>query len=231
MKERFNKLKQVWNQYGKTEPHWSVLTNPKYTPSEINKNINEFYQSGERNIKQVESILQKHNHTLTDKIILDFGCGVGRLTKACLQYSNEVYGIDISESHLEIAKKNASKAKYFSSSSSIKLPQLPNNPEVIISLIVLQHIPTKLMKQQIISLLNILKSKGVAVLHIPFKINSSVVNNENTMEMYSLPVSYVEYLVVKSKCAILEKIPSNVARDADAPREKCPGFLYLIKKI
>ena len=225
MQERFNKLKQVWNHYGKTEPHWSVLTNHKYTPSEINKNIKQFYQSGEIDIKYFESILQKHNHTLTDKIILDFGCGVGRLTKACLQYSNEVYGIDISESHLEIAKKNASQAKYFSCNSSTKLPQLPNNPEVIISFMVLQHIPTRLMKQQIISLLNILKSKGVAVLQIPFKIDSSVVNNENTMEMYSLSVSEVEHLVTNSKCTMLEKIPSN------ASGEKCPGFIYLIKKM
>ena len=225
MKNRYNKLKQVWNHYGKTEPHWSVLTNPKYTSSEINKNIKQFYQSGEHTIKQVESDLQKHNHTLTDKIILDFGCGVGRLTKACLQYSNKVYGIDISETHLEIAKKNASQAKYFSCNSSTKLPQLPNNPEVIISFIVLQHIPTRLMKQQIISLLNILKSKGVAVLQIPFKIDSSVVNNENTMEMYSLPVTEVERLVTNSKCTMLEKIPTGYSGD------KCPGFTYLIKKI
>ena len=37
---------QVWKKLGNEEPHWSVLTNPKYTSHNLRKNLKDFNKTG-----------------------------------------------------------------------------------------------------------------------------------------------------------------------------------------
>ena len=223
MNKKFNNLKKVWNNYGKNEAYWSVLTGDDYKPNLIKNNFEKFYKTGEKAIKNFENILQKHNETLKDKIILDFGCGVGRLTKACTFYSTNVYGMDISEEHLKIARSNVKSAKFYIVNNLNNLPKLPKNPEIIISLIVLQHNEPIFIKRYLIQLLSLLKNEGIALIHIPYKISSSLVNSPDKMQMHFLPKNVVRDITYKSNCIVLEEIDSN---DGDTVF----NTIYVIKK-
>jgi cyclopropane fatty-acyl-phospholipid synthase-like methyltransferase len=223
MNKEFNNLKTVWNNYGRNEAYWSVLTHSDYKPNLIKNNYEQFYKTGEEQIKYFENILQKHNKTLKDKIILDFGCGVGRLTNACSFYSTNVYGMDISEEHLKIARDKVKSAKFYIVNNINNLPKLPNNPEIIISLITLQHNVPRFIKKYLIQLLSLLKNEGIALIHIPYKVSSSLVNSPNKMQMHFLPKNIVRDITYKSKCVVLEEIDSNAG-------DTVFDTIYVIKK-
>lgn len=220
----FDDLKKVWNTYGKNEPYWSVLTNNKYFSLSIKNNYDNFFETGKNTIKTFENILQKYNYTLKDKIILDFGCGVGRLTKACLNYSSNVYGMDISEEHLKIANKNVKSAKFYKVINENTLPQLNNKPEVIISLITLQHNSPKLIKKFLINLLKLLQDNGIALIQIPYKIDSKLINSIDKMQMHALPINDVKKITKGCNCIILDEIESDVGG------KDILSKLYVIKK-
>ena len=224
MSEKFNDLKKTWVKYGEEEPYWSVLTEDDYKSNLIENNYEKFYETGVEEVKNIENILKKYNQTLKNKIILDFGCGVGRLTNACTQYSLNVYGIDISEAHLKIAKNKVKLAKFFILKEKSNLPELPNKPEIIISLLTLQHNEPNLIKRCLIVLLNTLQNHGVAIIQIPFKISSTLVNSPGKMQMHFLPKDDVHNLISYLNCTILEEI-DNIDSD-----EIVFNTIYIIKK-
>jgi len=226
MNDKLNKLKRIWNSYGKNDPYWSVLTLDEYKSSSLKKNYDKFFDTGKKHIADLENILQRHNSTFKDKVILDFGCGVGRLTKSCTDYSLKVYGMDISEEHLKIAKRNVKSASFYCVESENNLPKLPINPEIIISLITLQHSEPKLIKKYLISLLKILQMNGISCIHIPYKINSYHVNSSDKMQMHSLSKDDVKKIVHFSNCKILEEIDS----DLTDKRNGIFSAIYVIKK-
>lgn len=205
-KNNFDDLQITWNDFGKSEPFWSVLTSDNYKSQNVNEEIlDEFYESGYGTILLFEQILQKYNFTFKDKIVLDFGCGVGRLTKACNDMASKVYGMDISESHLKIAKQKDIKSDFFLVDNLETLPKLPNNPDIITSLIVLQHARPELIRHHVDLLLKILNKNGIALLHIPYDIINyqQITSQTNVMEMHFVPKSNIMKISNNNNCLVL----------------------------
>lgn len=82
------------------------------------------------------------NETLTNKKIVDFGCGTGELTKILTKFNPEkIIGIDISEEDLNIARKKYSGSLIeFRKGSEMIIPFNSNLIDVIFCLDVLEHI-------------------------------------------------------------------------------------------
>ena len=96
-------IKNVWNELGRKDPLWAVLTEPdkeghKWDPKE-------FFRIGADEIASVMDHVASLADDLSRKRALDFGCGVGRLTKALSLYFDEVIGVDISSSMLDDARR------------------------------------------------------------------------------------------------------------------------------
>lgn len=101
---------------------------------------------------------------------LDFGCGVGRLTQALANYFDEVVGVDVAPSMLELAVKYnryPDKCKYILNETD-DLKIFSNCYfDFIYTNITLQHISPRYSKKYIREMIRILDPGGVLIFQLP----------------------------------------------------------------
>ena len=107
----------------------------------------------------VDTVLE-HVDINDETCLLDFGCGMGRLSKEFIDRKNcYVFGIDLSQSMLNYADQYVNNSRKF-------LPMqayfLENTIDVAICVFVLQHV--EFPKKEIDNILNVLKPNGYMVL-------------------------------------------------------------------
>ncbi len=129
---------QDWAIIGDTEPFFGVLSAPQYLKSNLSEaSLDEFWKSGDQDIDFLLGKIKKHFGEFRHRTALDFGCGVGRLTRALGKQADIATGVDISPGMLEQARKNAPANTRF-------LTAIPDEIfDLVISLIVFQHIPAQ----------------------------------------------------------------------------------------
>lgn len=76
----FRQLQKTWTRLGEKDPFWAILTNPEYKDG--NWSVDPFFISGELEIQAILAEIKSLGHSLTTHRVLDFGCGVGRLSQA-----------------------------------------------------------------------------------------------------------------------------------------------------
>jgi SAM-dependent methyltransferase len=161
-------LQKNWNQFGKQDPLWAILTQHdkkgnKWTPEE-------FFELGRREIASVMEYVQQLDILQQRSRALDFGCGVGRLTQALCNYFDEVVGIDIAPSMIELAKRYnrfGSRCVYrLNAEENLRL--IPDRDvHFIYTNIVLQHMKPEYTKSYIKEFLRILVPEGVLIFQLP----------------------------------------------------------------
>jgi SAM-dependent methyltransferase len=145
-----------WNTLGETEPFFAVLTEDRFLRGRMSDADREaFFASGEADVAQIFELID-----FLPKSALDFGCGVGRLTRALAKRVERVAGVDAAESMLRLARENVPEASFSST--------IPNERfDLIVSLIVFQHIPIRRGEALLDELLDHLD--GVAAIHFTFR--------------------------------------------------------------
>ena len=161
-------LKKNWDEFGRQDPLWSILTDP--TKKGNRWKPEDFFKTGQSEIESVIKYIESLGVSYSRKRALDFGCGVGRLTQALCQYFDECCGIDIAPSMIELAKqynRHGAKCQYYlNEDDDLKLFE-DNFFDFIYSKIVLQHIKPEYSKNYIREFLRILAPKGLLVFQIP----------------------------------------------------------------
>lgn len=163
-----------WKLYGEKDPYFGVLSEDKFRNENLNEeSIEEFYKTGEAFIEEVENrISGLFGESLENKTILDFGCGVGRLTVAFSRKSTRlVLGVDIAEGMLSEARakqqhlgiKNIQYTEY----DGFTLPST-DRFSFINSYIVFQHIEPKYGYQLLEQLCEKLEPGGIAHLQLTY---------------------------------------------------------------
>lgn len=140
--------------------------------------VDSFYEDG-KNV--ANTIVDKFNLN-SDSVIIDYGCGVGRVSRYLSQHVKKVYAIDSSDSYIEMAKKEC---EGFDNIEFIKLDKSVFRSDLIheeIDLVffnkVAQHIDKPLLWVSLKEISKILKPEGCIELHLSlFDINSIVFNN------------------------------------------------------
>lgn len=108
LQQMLEKTSQAWNQFGEDAPHWSVLVNDDFLPGTIDQNIDRFYASGVGDVHFCLNSLRRAGIPAERfERVLDFGCGVGRLSLALAQLADHVTAIDVSAGHLKLARERA----------------------------------------------------------------------------------------------------------------------------
>jgi len=135
-----------WEEWGKTDPYFSVLTNPKFRRQVLTEEAREeFFNSGREDINKVMAICRQHlDPAFTPRRALDFGCGVGRLVVPLSRLAAQVVGLDVSQSMLAEASANCARFGIDNVElvkSDDDLSNLRGTFDFIHSVIVLQHIP------------------------------------------------------------------------------------------
>ena len=142
-----------WEELARREPHFAVLTQEEFlrerlTPEALEK----FWRSGEEDVDFLMRLAG-----IEPEIAIDFGCGVGRLTRALAKRAKRVIGVDASPTMLAHAP-NLPNVTY--------TDRLPDSADFICSLIVFQHIPPKQGYEIFRDLLG--RLHGVAAIHFTF---------------------------------------------------------------
>jgi SAM-dependent methyltransferase len=145
-----------WNTLGETQPYFAVLTDARFLRERMSEADREaFFASGEADVARIFELID-----FAPKSALDFGCGVGRLTRALSKRVDHVAGVDAAESMLRIARENVPNGSFSST--------IPNERfDLIVSLIVFQHIPARHGEALLDELLRHLD--GVAAIHFTFR--------------------------------------------------------------
>jgi len=155
-----------WNALGEAEPFFAVLTDERFLRERMSEEDQEaFFASGEADIAHLFGLIAQPD--FAPKSALDFGCGVGRLTRALAKRIGRVAGVDVAPSMLRIARENVPPATF-----SAEIPD--ERFDLIVSLIVFQHIPVRRGEALLDELLRHLSDDGVAALQFTFRRPGSI---------------------------------------------------------
>lgn len=126
-----------WQQIGDDNPFWGVLTAPQFHRDALTpESIETFYASGVNDMEWLAARVERHfGRPLTATRALDFGCGVGRLTRAMRKFATSIVGLDVSPGMLARAREVADDTIRFQSALT------DEQFDWLHSFIVFQHIP------------------------------------------------------------------------------------------
>lgn len=212
---------ETWTALGREEPHWSVLSSDTFKAHNIEQSAPTFYASGANDAKLVAAILARHSITPTElPRVVEYGCGVGRVTPHLAAVFGEVIGVDISESHLHLAGE----AVYQSGRKNVRL-MLARAPDfgmqapfdLWFSHIVLQHNTPPIMAMVLRRMFAQLAPGGVAIFQVPtyvpgyaFDVRSYLASpRSGAIEVHCLPQEVVFRLAEERGC-----VPMEVREDA-----------------
>jgi len=166
MKE-LERLRATWHALGADDPLWAILSRPDKRGGRWD--MAEFFAAGEVEIAGVDRLCARLQRPQQRRLALDFGCGVGRLTRALASRYAQVVGVDISPSMLEQARAlNAHLDNVrFVENAQTQLEFLEDaSVDLIYSVITLHHMPPALQLAYIGEFLRVLALGGVAVFQI-----------------------------------------------------------------
>jgi ubiquinone/menaquinone biosynthesis C-methylase UbiE len=202
-------LKRVqanWIKLGEVDPLWAVISWPEKKGNKWD--IHEFFQYGRdeigETIKYAKDIGLKNY-----KVALDFGCGVGRLSQALSAWFDEVYGVDISSSMIQAAKR----FNVFDKKCHYILNNKPNLAlfgdnyfDFIYSNITLQHMKPKYSIKYIKELIRVVVPGGILIFQVPShrRFNPQI-NNKLKKTGH-----YIKYFLPVTLVNLIKNITSNL---------------------
>jgi SAM-dependent methyltransferase len=168
-------LQRNWDELGKIDPLWAILTDPKKVNRKWSRR--EFFRTGEEEISGVMRYIDSLHIPLARRKALDFGCGVGRLTQALCRYFDQVCGVDIAPSMINLALKYnryGSRCRYHLNVSDDLRLFGDDDFDFIYSSIVLQHIRPEYCERYVREFLRVLAPNGILIFQIPSELNSAM---------------------------------------------------------
>ncbi len=92
-----------WEEVGKTDLLWGILSSSEKKGNKWD--IDEFYTTGTVKIDTLMASLVNIMEPDAKSVVLDFGCGVGRLSRRLSTYFRTVLAVDVSSVMLDLARK------------------------------------------------------------------------------------------------------------------------------
>jgi SAM-dependent methyltransferase len=168
---RLNRFARDWNALAKRNPFGAILTGaagelPRWT-------VEEFLETGRADAARFMADLSGIAPTVRRRRVLDFGCGVGRVTGALSDYFQSAVGVDVAPTMISRARR-LNQAYRNCQFVVMRRPHLhgfeTGHFDVIYSRLVLQHVPPALVRRYIPELLRVLAPLGVLMFQMPEEI-------------------------------------------------------------
>jgi SAM-dependent methyltransferase len=160
-------LRETWRVLGEEDPLWAILSSPDKRGGRWS--VDEFFAAGENEIGAIDGYCAELGRPSARNVALDFGCGVGRLSRALSTRYAQVIGVDIASSMVARARElNADRANIrFVENGEADLRFVETGSvDLVYSAITLHHSPAALQRAYIGEFLRVLSPQGVAVFQI-----------------------------------------------------------------
>ncbi|RAO01324.1 hypothetical protein GAR06_04031 [Micromonospora saelicesensis] len=132
--------------------------------------MEEFLATGRTDVEGTSGQLRQLGLPTRWERVLDFGCGVGRLSQALAPHADEVVAVDIAPTMLEAARRLNRSAENirFVLNDAPDLSQFPDGHfDLVYSALVLQHLPRPAIDHYLAEFLRVLRPGGIAVVGLP----------------------------------------------------------------
>lgn len=192
-----DKMAQDWDQRAQINPMFYVLS------SQWEWDLQKFYVSGQREFESnILPFLTRQGFSPSDKVGLEVGCGLGRVTTALANHFISIYGIDVSHKMLKHAKKNTSliypdhsNIVYIRGSGCDLSFIETSSIDFCYSGIVFQHIPdAEIVKEYIREIARVLKPGGILKIQV---------NTSHILRLYSS----LKHKITKPVADLIAKLP------------------------
>jgi len=250
-----NSLKELqrnWEGFALSDPLWAICTDPV---KRNNQWTNEdFFATGRKEINAVFGYADKIGIAIDRTLpALDFGCGVGRLTRALAEYFPECYGVDISPTMIRLAHElnRDHPSCYFLLNENAQLNSLQDHDfGFIYTSLVLQHIAESHSHQYLAELVRILKPGGILIFQVPETLRASSLARVRTrlalrsrlqsilgrqkpcaMEMHCIKESTIQKLIIENGAKLVDVAITNSCDPSFSgdlqylPREPLQGYV------
>jgi SAM-dependent methyltransferase len=158
----------AWNEVGRRDPLRAILRNPA-DPESV-WNIDDFFATGRSDAARLMAEVSRLAPGLARRRALDFGCGVGRVTRALSDYFDSVVGVDVAPSMVRQARelhRDDRRCRFFVNRAH-NLHRFGNDTfDLVYSRLVLQHIPAAGVRRYLPELVRVLAPRGILMIQIP----------------------------------------------------------------
>ena len=226
MRALWHHVATVWDNYGRTDPYWSVLTSEQWRAANMSREgaLEQFYASGESDLQRLQAWLDRNGLTVgEDAVCAEYGCGVGRCTIWLARRFRRVLAFDVSQSHLEAARDwlgrhGVDNVDFILVRGPDDLKQI-KNIDVFYSIIVLQHNPPPIIRAILDAAFSGIAPKGLAFFQVPtyaldyrFDLNKYMNGGAwaQHMEMHCLPQRKIFKLGQRHGLVPVEVQPDNL---------------------
>jgi SAM-dependent methyltransferase len=226
------RVEAAWSKLGREDPYWSVLTDDNFRTEVMDEaTIEAFYASGAEEIEGFEAACVRNSMpNMRQATVLDLGCGVGRVGEHFARTYNGYIGVDISDTHLDLARQRFETLGINNAKLMLLGEFLATKPEfdIFFSVLSLQHSPPPVMHHLLQTCLERLQPGGYAFFQLPCYLHdyefrlSDYLNNVETpepMEMHALPQARVFRALAEAGLVTAEVLPF--------PRIGLIGFSYV----
>lgn len=238
----FEHVSRSWTRFGKTEPYWSVMSEPQYLMNRIGENREAFLGSGRENVERLLATLRRNGVALDPHWeVLELGCGLGRNTRWLAPLFRRIFAVDVSPSHLRLAQSlnadapQASRVEWIALGHPAEIEALPAC-DLFFSMIVLQHDPPPLIGRLLEAAADKLRPGGYAFFQVPtyqrgysFDAKSYLAlrADEPDIEMHAFPQAEVFRIFRERGCVPLEVFEDGLSGHRDNHRSNT----FLFRKL
>lgn len=176
--DELRRLRADWETLGAADPLWAV-----YVTKEARHggwDVEEFLATGQREIDDSWSRFAEAIGAAPgpQTVVVDFGCGVGRLSAALAARASLVVGIDISGPMLQAAREvlaaRPDARVCLVESASPTLPLASGTIDLVYTSLVLQHMPADLALGYVREFMRVLRPGGHAIVQVAEQPDTSV---------------------------------------------------------
>ncbi len=228
----FADYREAWQRNADIDPLWAILTSRDKTGRRWEPEA--FFATGRDEIARVFRFMARRRIAPEfQRRFLDFGCGVGRASRALIERFDSGIGVDISTRMIDLARQYSafdSKQTDLQVVESTDLDFVPDQSiDFVYCHLVLQHMPPKFQRAVISELLRVLARGGVAAFQTPTaqlpNVSSRLpkeVPNAITIEMHTFVEAEVKEILRTSACHLFAA-PFTNSTDAN----HCGQILFM----